>query len=121
MTKISRPSEINAVFAEAFNSRDIARLLSLYEPDAALRPHDSAETVQGRAPLRAALEQLIRAPGHMTSCNVFCTVCGDIALLRADWVIRDPAGATLAQGSSAEVARRQSDGGWLYVIDRALE
>ncbi|WP_280813977.1 hypothetical protein [Variovorax sp. TBS-050B] len=47
--------------------------------------------------------------------------CGDIALLKAEWTIEDDAGAVRARGSSVEVARRQPDGGWRYVIDRALE
>jgi len=99
MTKIARPFEINEAFAAAFNSRDLAQLLALYEPDAALT----------------------RVPGRMTSRNAFCTECGDIALLKAEWTIQADDGSVIARGSSVEVARRQADGGWRYVIDRALE
>jgi len=121
MAKIARPFEINEAFAAAFNSRDPAQLLALYEADAALRPHQSPATVQGREALREALAALTRVPGRMRSRNVFCTECGDIALLKAEWTIEDDAGAVRARGSSVEVARRQPDGGWRYVIDRALE
>lgn len=120
MTKIARPADINPAFAQAFNRRDVAALLSLYEPGAALHPHDAAHPLQGHAALRAAFEQLVLAPGHMVSRNASCTVCGDIALLSAEWTISDPPGTVLARGSSAEVARQQPDGSWLYVIDRAL-
>lgn len=121
MTKIARPFEINEAFAAAFHSRDLAQLLALYEPDAALRPHHSPTTLQGREPLRQALEALTRVPGRMTSRNAFCTECGDIALLKAEWTIQADDASVIARGSSVEVARRQADGGWRYVIDRALE
>lgn len=117
---VTDPAAINPAFADAFNSRELARLLALYEPDAALHAHHAPRPTHGRAELEAALAALLQVPGRMQSRNAFCIVHGDIALLRADWRIEDDAGALLAEGSSAEVARRQADGGWRYVIDTAL-
>lgn len=120
MHKVTSPADMNAAFAQAFNSREITRLLSLYELDAALQVDDSAGVLRGHTKIRMALEGLLLVPGRMTSQNSFCIEYGDIALLRADWVIEDAAGAAVAEGCSAEVVRRQSDGSWLYVIDHAL-
>jgi ketosteroid isomerase-like protein len=48
-------------------------------------------------------------------------VAGDVALMSAGWSMSVGFGAGEAaalEGNSTEVARRQGDGGWLYVIDR---
>ena len=55
----------------------------------------------------------------MVSRNRFCLPHGDIALLRADWAVLGEGDAVMAQGSTAEVVRRQADGRWLYLIDHA--
>ncbi len=47
-------------------------------------------------------------------------VVGDIALMSGDWQMRlgaDEGAGTSFESSSTEVARRQHDGSWLYVID----
>lgn len=120
MFKVWHPQDMNATFAQAFNSREIDRLLALYEPNAVLRTQaDTAHDHRGHASIVEALAPLLAVPGTMTSDNNFCLRVGDLALLRADWVLRSPQGQVLAQGSSAEVLRRQDDGSWCYLIDHA--
>ena len=116
---VTSPDRMNAAFADAFNSRSIANLLQLYEPDAVLCTDGDSADVTGLAAIENALTQLLQAPGRMTSRNRFCIVHGDLALLRADWALTDD-GAIVASGSSAELVRRQPEGGWLYVIDHAV-
>ncbi len=41
---------------------------------------------------------------------------GDLALLGSEWTLT--AGDQTMSAVSTEVARRQPDGGWLYVLDR---
>ena len=41
---------------------------------------------------------------------------GDLALIHTPWTLRMPDGSS-PEGATAEVARRQSDGSWKYVID----
>lgn len=116
---VTEPHRINAAFAEAYNSRDVERVLVLFEDDAILRI-DATRTFRGHAALREAFAvEFARLPGRMTSRNNFCIVQGDIALLRADFVVVDGNGAEIASGSTAEVARRQRDGSWRYIIDHA--
>jgi ketosteroid isomerase-like protein len=54
----------------------------------------------------------------MVSMNNFCVVHHDLALLRADFTLRD-GNKVIASGSTAELVRKQADGSWLYVIDHA--
>ena len=112
---VTAPDRMNAAFADAFNSRSIANLLQLYEPDAVLRTDANGADLSGLAAIGAALAQLLQAPGQMTSRNHFCIVHGDLALLRADWV--------LATDDGAIVAHAQHGGGILkfYVFGEAVD
>ena len=117
---VTSPEHMNAAFADAFNSRSIANLLQLYDPDAVLRTDGDRTDLTGLAAIENALAQLLQVPGRMISRNHFCIVHGDLALLRADWALTADDGATVASGSSAELVRKQADGRWLYVIDHAV-
>lgn len=119
MMKVNRPEEMNAAFAEAFNSGDIERLLALYEPGAVLVPRPG-QVAEGAEAIRAALEELLALKGHMRSENQYALMRGDLALLRAKvhLVGTGPDGELLEiKNHTAEVVRRQPDGSWLYVLD----
>lgn len=119
MFKVMSLPKMNETFARAFNSRDIGCLLALYEPTALLRTDASIGTATGWSEIGAKLAELLQLPGTMVSENNFCIQHGDIALLRADYALRDDEGVVILSGSSAEIVRQQSDGSWLYVIDHA--
>lgn len=119
MTAVMHPQDMNPAFAEAFNSGNVQQLLALYEEDAVLCADTTGTQHRGKAAISRVLTDLVAIPGKMESWNNFCLACGDIALLRADYVIRDGHGALLAQGSTAEMVRRQPNGDWLYVADHA--
>lgn len=119
MPKITRAADMNEAFAAAFNSRSLANLLALYEDAAVLCVGDTAATYRGMSAIAEELTRLLALPGSMVSRNNFCIEHGDIALLRADYIVRGEDGSLVAEGSTAEIVRRQADGGWLYVIDHA--
>lgn len=116
--KVTDPRSMNETFAQAFNSRSIENLQALYEADA-VHVGPDGQTAAGMAAITTALRGLLQVPGRMSSRNNFCIFRGDIALLGADWCIIGDGGAVIAQDSTAEVVRRQTDGRWLYVIDHA--
>jgi len=107
---VTDPRQMNEAFARTFNDRNIGRLLTFYESDAVLRVDGSDKDLIGIDAIAGELQQLLQMPGTMTSKNNFCVVQGDLALLRADWEIVDDTGTIVVSGSSAELARRQSDG-----------
>lgn len=119
MFDVTSPDKMNETFARAFNSRVIENLLCLYEEGAILVGESNA-FAQGITDIGVQLCELLKIPGSIVSTNNFCLVQGDIALLRADWSMFDPAGVEIFGASSAEIVRRQPDGRWLYVIDHAL-
>lgn len=120
MLLVKEPRQINETFAAAVNRRSLEDLLSLYEPDALAQGEPAGPVRTGIAEIREMLTGLLAVPGTMRAVNHFCLVHGDLALLRADWAITSASGEVLASASSAEIARRQPDGRWLYVIDHAV-
>ena len=117
--KVYKPEEMNAAFAEAFNSGEVERLLALYEPGAVLVPRPG-QVVEGKQAIRAALEELLALKGRMRSENQYALVHGDIALLRAKVHLTGAGpdgGRVEINNHTAEVVRRQPDGSWLYILD----
>jgi len=88
---------------------DVNGMAALYEPDAVLDSGDGRLTI-GREAIRAHFEAFT-ATGkkYASGTQSPAVISGDLALTSTH----------LPDGSiTAEVARRQSDGTWLWVIDR---
>jgi ketosteroid isomerase-like protein len=117
------PEDVQRLFAEAFNSSNIDAVLAVYEPEATLVVPPSGPAVTGLAAIREALEPVLALKGKMVLDTIYCVQAGNVALLRGKWRLTgtDPDGNPVTmEGESAEVARRQPDGRWLYVIDHPM-
>jgi uncharacterized protein (TIGR02246 family) len=115
------PEQIHRLFEEAFNAGDLDTLMELYEPDAALiaQPGSLAE---GSEQAHAALQGLLALKGHITLDTRLVVTVGELAYLvnTGSLTGTGPDGNPVALGATtAEVARRQADGTWRYVIDNA--
>ncbi|MCM6777498.1 nuclear transport factor 2 family protein [Nocardia sp. CDC159] len=103
------PNDLGRYFIERANAGDVDGLVALYEPDAVLAfPPGNLTT--GHAQIRAVYEQFVAAapvlsPGRQHP----ALVSGDLALTAS----------TLTTGEvTVEIARRQPDGSWLWVVDQ---
>lgn len=116
---VSDPAELPRLFAERASAGDIEGLMALYEDRATLVGPDGVAAA-GKQAIRERLEQLLAMTPRITATHSRTMVVGDIALMSGGWQLRLEAGegreATF-ESSSTEVARRQHDGSWLYVID----
>jgi uncharacterized protein (TIGR02246 family) len=115
------PEQIHRLFEEAFNAGDIDQLMRLYEPDAVLVPQPGS-VANGSQQVREALEGYLALGGRITLDTKLVLTVGDLAYLSNAWSLHGtgPDGGPLTLGATtAEVARRQPDGTWLYVIDNA--
>jgi len=113
------PQELQSLFVTAFNSSDLDALLALYEPNAALATQ-SGVTQVGREKLGDSFRTVIGMKGKMAIDTTYAVETDGIALLRGSWSMESmtPVGkAVTMKGHSIEVARRQPDGSWLFVID----
>jgi uncharacterized protein (TIGR02246 family) len=114
-----RAIELHALFAEAFNRRELDELVALFEPNATVVV--GGERVVGDDGVRSALERWLAVGGQMVL-DTRAVIEGPdgLAVLHGAWAIASSertASATERRGLSTEVARRQSDGTWRFVID----
>ncbi len=108
------PSELHALFLDAFNRGDVESLVALYEPNAVLVI--SGQAVVGHAAIREAYQHMLARRGQMELETRSVVESGEgLAVLHAGWTLSS-AGSS-ARGISTEVLRRQSDGTWLFLID----
>jgi|SRR5215510_15180907 len=113
------PAQLHEAFVQHFNNADLDSLISLYEPMATLLPFP-ADPVSGHAAIRNILGQFLALKGHMDLKIDRIILAQDIALLFSSWTLNGtgPDGTAVATaGQTSDVARRQPDGSWLFVID----
>jgi len=108
------PSEVHALFLDAFNRGDIEGLVALYEPGAVLVI--SGQSAVGHEAIRDAYQRLLQDRGQMElETRSVVESSEGLAVLHASWTLHT-SGST-ASGISTEVVRRQPEGTWLFVID----
>jgi len=111
--------DLHSAFVRAFSSGDLDALMALYEPSAVLVPEPGRPAVTGQA-LRDALQGFLALNATIRLTTEQVMQAGDLVLLRSKWTLTgtgpDGTSVTMAH-RSIEVARRQPDGSWRYVID----
>lgn len=113
------PQELHTLFVTAFNNSDLDAILALYEPGAALATQ-SGLTQVGMEKLGDSFRTVIGMKGKMSIETAYAIEADGIALLRGVWSLESmtPVGKPVTmKGHGIEVARRQQDGSWLFVID----
>ncbi len=110
MNKPARePNDLERFFVERANRGDIEGLVALYEPNAIL-DNGHGEVAIGLNQIRELfVEFLANRPALEPSIQADALCSGDLALTSS----------RLSNGDiTAEVARRQPDGSWLWVVDQ---
>ena len=115
------PEQIHRLFEDRFNAGDLDALMELYESDTALIAQPGS-VARGSEQVRAALQGFLALKGRITLETKLVVTVDDLAYLSNSWSLTGtgPDGNPVALGATtAEVARRQADGTWRYVIDNA--
>lgn len=110
-TVATEPNDLGKLFIERGNAGDVDGLVALYEPGAVLAfPPGNIAT--GHAEIRKVYEEFVAAaPELLPGRQHPALVGGDLALTAS----------TLTTGEATiEVARRQPDGSWLWVLDQPV-
>lgn len=107
--RATRPEDLSRLILERLNAGDIDGLVALYEPDAVLALPDG-QTATGSDEIRMAYERLLAdRPTFEPGVQQPTLRSGDLALTSS----------RLVNGVvTIEIARRQDDGTWLWVIDQ---
>lgn len=113
------PGQLHDLFSAAINAKDREALLALYEPEGMAVDLDGKEYT-GAAALRAMFDGLLASMTHITGTTRKVFRVGDLALTSASWqaeVVLPDGSTRQVSGTTAELARRQVDGTWRFVID----
>jgi ketosteroid isomerase-like protein len=102
------PEELPRLFHARANAGDVEGLVALYEPDAVLAVGTPVAT--GHAEIRKFYADLLARKSSFPETELLPVLRnGDLAMT----IARLPNGST-----SVEIARLQTDGGWLWAIDQ---
>lgn len=116
------PQELHQLFVANVNAHDVDALMALYEHDCTTADLEG-HSLQGMDNLRAFLAGFLAVVKQLDGETRRVFVAGDIALMSGTWhavlATRD-GGVTSVTGTSGEVARRQPDGTWRFLIDVPL-
>lgn len=114
------PKEVEDLFPEAMNTRDIDAMLALYESDTVFVPEPGQAPVQGELALREHLRTFTDAQPELSVEVRHVVQAGDIALSWIPWSMKrtraDGTQETIS-GRAVNVVRRQPDGTWRTLID----
>jgi len=106
------PEEICQLFQQYMAQGDIDALLGIYDPEAVFLDQ-WVEPKKGRAELKQVLTPLAAAK-TIFQFNIRQVIqAGDIALMHTEWNVSAPAPTSQY---AIEVARRQADGSWCWLI-----
>jgi ketosteroid isomerase-like protein len=114
-----KPEDLGRLFTDALNAGDLDALMQLYEPGAMLRPGPD-QIAAGSDAMRAALAGFLGMKPRFKLAAKTLGEVGDLALTSSKWELSGtgPDGAPVTMnGQGVEVARRQADGTWRWVID----
>src|SRR6266540_4403219 len=100
-----KPEDLARFFVERANAGDVEGLVALYEPDAVLAFPPGRVSVGADAIRKAYAELLATRPSFTAGEQAPALVNGDLALTST---------RLAGGGATAEVARRQPDGTWLW-------
>jgi ketosteroid isomerase-like protein len=101
-------ADIHPSVEKGVNDQDLDGLMALYAPDATMVLPDGS-TVTGTEAIRELWSGLLAMGGRMTLRTRYAIEAGDLAVLSNEWTFT--AGDETVGATTAEVARRQADGG----------
>jgi ketosteroid isomerase-like protein len=107
-----RPEEICHLFQHAMAAGDLDAVLRVYDPEAVF-VKQSRDVTKGREGLRQELAPLVAMRARFDFTIKQVIEAGDIALMHTEWMVWGPQSM---QVYAIEVARRQPDGTWCWLI-----
>jgi len=113
-----RAEDAHATLAAAFNTGDVATVMSMYDVTGIIVP-EPGKPVSGKGKFEEAIKGILSIKGTMEIKTVYCLQTGDIAVGRSEWNITD--GKELkVSAKGIEVMKQQGDGTWKIVVDHAF-
>lgn len=118
--RATQPEDLSRFFLERANAGDVEGVVALYEPDAVL-VGQGRQVITGKQALRQVYTQLFAGKPTFAGETQAAIHNGDLALTSTQFTTSSvgPDGNLMTmKTATTEVARRQPDGTWLWVIDQ---
>ena len=118
MNSAASQEDLHKLFEQALNSVDLDALVALYAFDGFLLARGGP--ARGVSAIRRALAEYVAMKPTIQLTTRRVVQAGNTALLVADWRFHGTAaddGNVSTSGTSIQVARRQPDRSWRYLID----
>jgi ketosteroid isomerase-like protein len=113
-----RAEDAHATLAAAFNTGDLATVLSMYDVSGIIVP-EPGKPVSGKEKWEEAIKGILSIKGKMEIKTVYCLQAGNVAVGRSEWNITDGKEVKVS-AKGIEVMKQQADGTWKIVIDHAF-
>lgn len=113
-----RAEDAHATLAAAFNTGNVATVLSMYDFNGIIVP-EPGKPVSGKEKFEEAIKAILSIKGTMEIRTVYCLQTGNLAVGRSEWNITDGEEVKVS-AKGIEVMRQQEDGTWKIVIDHAF-
>lgn len=110
--------DVHATLAQAFNTKDLATVLSMYDTSGIFVPEPD-KPVSGKEKFEEAVKAILAIPGTMEIRTVYCLETDNLAIGRSQWGITD-GDEVRVSSKGIELMRRQADGTWKILIDHAF-
>ena len=106
------PEQLSQLFSQAIGRGDLEAVMALYEPGAVFLTQ-SGDLRSGTDAIRQEMAPLADMKPEFKIKVDKVVSTGDITLMYSTWSMSN----SQLSGRAIEVARRQPDGTWLYVVD----
>lgn len=111
-------AEAHATLAAAFNTGDVATVMSMYDVTGIIVP-EPGKPVSGKEKFEESIKAILSIKGTMEIKTVYCLQTGNIAVGRSEWSIKEGNEVKIS-AKGIEVMKQQSDGTWKIVVDHAF-
>ncbi|MFT3936987.1 MAG: DUF4440 domain-containing protein [Chitinophagaceae bacterium] len=113
-----KATDAHSTLAAAFNTGDVAIVLSMYDYNGIIVP-EPGKPVSGKQQFEEAIKAILSIKGKMEIKTVYCLQAGDVAVGRSEWNITE-GNEVKVSAKGIELMKQQPDGSWKIVIDHAF-
>ncbi len=110
------PNDLHILFSQYLHEQNLEALGTLYDENAMFIPGKDQKPIFGRENIKEALKHYLVSPGNVEKISESIYENGDTALIKLEWRLTTEEGKTV-EGTGLGVAKRGSDGKWVYVIE----
>ena len=114
----TRAQDAHATLAAAFNTGNVATVMSMYDVNGIIVP-EPGKPVSGKEQFEEAIKAILSIKGKMEIKTVYCLQTGNLAVGRSEWNITDGNDVKVS-AKGIEVMKQQPDGSWKIIIDHAF-